>query len=195
MSENHADFTGDNNPFRNAIKRDPSIRKKLSDAKMGWFERLPKEEQDKIRTENSLREANSPKTAKMPNSKSGYYLSEKAGKIFYRSSWELKVAEILDKNPLVVWYDLEPFYIKYKDANGIERGNRIDFFVFLKNGSFSFVDVKPKSMIKLDNNEIKIKNQEKYAKDHGWFYYLVCDIKNAEEQINNHFLTISGDNK
>lgn len=33
MSENHPDFTGEKNPLKNAIKKDPSIRKKLSDAR------------------------------------------------------------------------------------------------------------------------------------------------------------------
>ena len=70
---------------------------------------------------------------------SGFFDSIKCKKkMFYRSSWELKVCEYLDIASDVISFDIEPFSIEYIDGDGIKKYTRIDFYV--KTATLEYVD-------------------------------------------------------
>ncbi|ADM80172.1 head completion-like protein [Aeromonas phage phiAS5] len=68
-----------------------------------------------------------------------------ASKITYRSSWELFIMRMLDKNPEVKWWSSEETVIPYfSNADGKKRRYFMDFTVCWKNGSISLWEVKPR---------------------------------------------------
>lgn len=75
----------------------------------------------------------------------GYYQSKKCKKekAYFRSSLELKMHYILDFDDEVLWYENEPFAIKYEKEDGVVRNYIPDFFVFLKKGKPKLFEIKP----------------------------------------------------
>jgi hypothetical protein len=189
MSKNHADFFGDNNPFKksleNPIKKEEH-KKRCRDIWNNRDEEYIKNFREKL----SISVANS-KFFEDKNfhkhHKSGFLNTKKAGKIFYRSSWEKKVAEFLDSSDDVDFFNLEPFCIKYNDDN-INRHTRIDFYIVLKNDIKIIVEVKPKGLQKLPKNINKIKGIVDYCHIHN-FQFCIIDETNIND-LNNLILQI-----
>ncbi|AAQ17857.1 gp4 head completion protein [Aeromonas phage Aeh1] len=68
-----------------------------------------------------------------------------ASKITYRSSWELFIMKMLDRNPEVKWWNSEETVIPYfSEADGKKRRYFMDMTVCWKNGSISLWEVKPR---------------------------------------------------
>lgn len=175
MSKNHADFSGDKNPFSAAIKRYPRKRRELSERmKTAWARRSPAE-RERLAYESSVRNANSDFTKQKlfhRYHKCGFVDTKKAGRIFCRSSWEKAVADELDDNDSVLNFSLEKFVIPYF-VNGKERHTRVDFLVALRNGVTAMVDVKPKALIPYGNNTHKLAACEHYCHQNGIKYFLL----------------------
>ncbi len=74
--------------------------------------------------------------------KSGFYESVKAGRIFYRSSYELAAYEKLDADVNVVSYQPEPFCLEYQIADSRIRRYRPDILVHYTDKDV-LVEVKP----------------------------------------------------
>jgi len=94
--------------------------------------------------------------------KGGIYYSNKNKKeIKYRSSYELIAMEILEKDDNVLYYNYEPYNIKYRNG---KRSTIIDFEIFYKEELKKIVEVKPKRLLNRWNNKEKIKAVKKYCK-------------------------------
>ena len=180
MSENHADFSGDKNPYRNALKLDSSKRDEASERMKNWWKDLTPEERKTNKTKRSKSQANSSHQFPMPNSISGHYNSLKGDRIFYRSSWELAFIKELDKNQLVKNFKLEPFTVKYFDIDGVVRYTRIDFLIYFINNKIAMVEIKPKGLINENGNLEKIKGQLKYCIKNKWEYAVVSQINDLD---------------
>jgi hypothetical protein len=95
--------------------------------------------------------------------------------MFYRSSWELKIAEFLDASSMVCSYRSEPFIISYIDANGVKRGTRPDFLVLLADGRRVLIEVKPEGLMSYRNNQEKINGMREYCQKEGIQFVLATD--------------------
>jgi hypothetical protein len=185
MSENHADFKGDKNPYKKALDADPEKRIIASKRSSDMWKNLSDDEYALRREHCSEGQAKSTKVKKMPNSKSGYFTGKKCGKVFYRSSWELEFCEYLEKDKSVKEFGLEKFFIKYIDGEGIIRSNRTDFSIVFKNEKRMLVEVKPEKLLTIGLNPYKIAGQRKYCKNNNWLFGILSstDKKDMDDII------------
>lgn len=104
--------------------------------------------------------------------KHGFYWSEKNQKdIHYRSSYELKAYNILEKNNDVVKYEIEVFKIPYVDKNKQKRYTVPDLLVFYKDNSKMIIEVKSDYYLsRTDMN--KIDAVKKFSKDNNLKFSL-----------------------
>lgn len=185
MSENHADFTGDRNPLKIAISKDPSARKELSNRTTKRWASYSKEQRNSIRENFSKAQLqNSRDSASYhKNHKAGWFESNKTdGKLFYRSSWERMVCEHLENNAKVTTFQTEPFAIPYTDAEGLTRHTKVDFYVEHADGN-AIIEVKPSVFVNKGNTPYKIKTYEEYARQNHLRFFLITEkeLKNLED--------------
>jgi len=100
----------------------------------------------------------------------GDYTSSKTGEvIFYRSSWELEYAKMLDTNAAVTTWDYEPFAIKY--VIGTKQHNYVpDFLVTYVDDTKELVEVKPPSLDSTNVNRAKRLAALELCNKNGWSY-------------------------
>ena len=185
MSLNHADFSGDNNPFKKSIEDPKKLEEHKHRCKQIWdnrgykWRKEFKKKLSKIHSES--------KNYKNPNfhknHKSGFLETIKGGKVFYRSSWEKNLCYILDKNKYVNEFKLEPFSIKYLNENNEERFTRIDFFIVLLNKQKLIVEVKPKPLQNIGNNKFKIIGCQNYCKQNDIHFATFDFIEDEFDEI------------
>ncbi len=184
MSDNHADVSGDNNPFKNSLK-DPikkaAARQRAVDrwAKRDSSWRLEFGKKASKRNAAALKQD----VKYHRNHKSGFHVSPKTKlSHFYRSSWELKVCCYLDLAPNVSSYLLEPYYIPYACDKG-ERYTRIDFEIVLNDKSKILAEVKPLAFVSKCSN--KLNGYQKYCDDNGYKFVLLTErnLNKLEEHI------------
>jgi hypothetical protein len=185
MSENHADFTGDKNPLKIAIIKDPSARKELSDRATKRWASYSKEQRNLIRENFSKAQLQNSRdsTSYHKNHKAGWFESNKTnGKLFYRSSWERMVCEYLETNAKVTAFQTEPFAIPYTDAEGLTRHTKVDFFVEHVDGN-AIIEVKPSVFVDKGNTPYKIKTCEEYARQNNLRFFLITEkeLKHLED--------------
>lgn len=173
MSENHADFTGDNNPFRRSVK-DPTKRqqhkvrcKDIWNTRDSNYRKLFGE---KISRYEALNPINKKEIHK--KHKSGFINTIKGGLCFCRSSWEQNVCKLLDNNDTVISFSLEQITLEYKIDNK-RRWCRIDFLITLANKKKILLEVKPLSLLYYDNNPHKIKTMKQFAKEHNYMFAIL----------------------
>ncbi len=169
MSENHADFRGNKNPFKNSLK-DPEKKKAHKKRCQDTWDLRDEEWRENFGKKLSLSISNSKYFENKKfhkNHKSCFLKTKKAGKIFCRSSWEKEFALYLDENCLVESFSLEPFCIPYINSKNKKKTTRIDFYIILKNNKAVIVEIKPKNLLKYNENEFKIKGQKVFCKNNG----------------------------
>lgn len=181
MSQNHADFTGSNNPFRNSLEKDPSkIKAHKERCQKIWDER--DEKWVKNFSEKLSISMASSKNFEKPNfhkkHKCGYHNSEKCGSVFYRSSWESRMCMALDKDVNVERYSLEEFYVPYM-SDGKIKNTRIDFMLYFKDKTKTMIEVKPKNLQEYKHNKLKINGLAKYCKNNN-IMFEVFSLKEIE---------------
>jgi hypothetical protein len=100
----------------------------------------------------------------------GDYTSSKTGEtIFYRSSWELEYAKLLDADDTVIMWEYEPFAIKY--VHGKKTKNYLpDFLVTYSNGAKELVEVKPRELESNAVNQTKRLAALDLCNRNGWCY-------------------------
>ena len=99
--------------------------------------------------------------------KYGKFFSKKNNKkLNYRSSYELKAYEILEKMEDVIYYVVEPFSIKYF-YEGIIRRTIPDILVNFQNGKKELIEVKPAYKFKIEKEKLKLQAMKQYAKDNN----------------------------
>lgn len=119
--------------------------------------------------------------------KSGFYLSEKGGLFYYRSSWELTIAEYLDQSHLVNSYQYETITCKFHDyEQDIYRYFKPDFIVILQNGSKILLEVKPSALI--SHNFVKLIGQWEWALNNSCEYAIVTEKLVKSEKLFNQLL-------
>ncbi len=186
MSENHPDISGSKNPFRKSLEHDREKRGKHSRrCKAIWLTRDDNYRQEFGR-KVSLGLANSDKsTMSYKRHKSGFINTAKAGRLFFRSSWEKAVCEFLDQCAKVDQFQLEPFAVEYTNSKGFTRYTRLDFLVTLTNDTRAVFEVKPKTLIEYNENPYKIRGQREYCRNNSLQFYVIHkqDLNNLEKLI------------
>jgi hypothetical protein len=176
MSRNSAHLTGDRNPFRRSLLRNPEKREEHKRRCKKLWEDRDDEWMREFRETLSKAMAESDAQFGVPSGyESGHMETDKAGRVFYRSSWEKKVCEILDSDECdsVVSFRLEPFCVPYVDAEGISRYTRIDFYLETSSGEKAILEVKPRSLLEVNNNPDKIRGLMDYCRENSLQFSLV----------------------
>jgi hypothetical protein len=94
----------------------------------------------------------------------GMFFSRKNGKkLRYDSSWELKRMQCLEKEVKVVSYKKNPVQIPYS-LNGIAHYYWPDFLVEYKNGTHVLEEIKPKALLNLPKNKLKLAAAKMFCK-------------------------------
>lgn len=121
---------------------------------------------------------------KKTNYNSGWFFSNKLNdKIHYRSSYELRVYNILEKVENVINYIVEPFRVPYK-FNGIIKNTVPDILINYYDGNKELVEIKPTVFVETPIVLIKIKALWKYANKKGWsFNVWTEDYIEALEEV------------
>lgn len=180
MSKNHADFTGENNPFKKAAKNNPDIIKKLSETKKKLWEGRDDEYKKDFGSKLSIAHSKSKTKPSYKNHKHGYFVSSDGKSYYYRSSWEKTTLEYLDllkKENLIESFELEPFTIEY-EYDGRKYGLRIDFFIKTKNGNI-ILECKPLGLRNIGKNPVKIEAYQKYC-DVNHIKFVLYGIEELE---------------
>jgi len=190
MKENHADFTGKNNPFKKSIERSEEKRKDHKERCKKIWEERDKEYREVFGEKISKSLASSKQFEDVKfhkNHKSGFLNLEKSGKIFFRSSWEENVCLSLQKSNIVKKFKLEPFIIPYTDKDNRKRWTRIDFYIVLNNNRIILFEVKPKGLLTYDNNSQKINGYKNYCKDNHMQFKLITEneLDTLDQILNN----------
>lgn len=145
MRDNHADFTGDRNPFKNSLK-DPEKRRLASERsrdrmKKYWQNLSEEDRQIKVQHLRSYDSRNK-------NHETGTYSSIKGSVVHYRSSWERIFLEKLDNSPLVYSFVYESQLIVHRNVFDDSKINfKPDFLVTFISGHTALIEIKPKALI------------------------------------------------
>lgn len=185
MKKNHADFTGNNNPFKKACKINPELRKQSSEIKKNWWKNLSDERRKDISDKSSKSQANrSDFNYVHKNYVCGCFISKKMNRSFYfRSSWELKICEYLESKDDIQKFTLEEFCIEY-NKKGLTKHARIDFLINQKNNTYLF-EVKPKALI--SSNLYKIKAMQKYCIENNINFFVITKSELGTDYLNEIF--------
>lgn len=105
----------------------------------------------------------------------GFHYSIKAGKVFYRSSYELSAYLLLDENPRVSTYKVEPYLIPYEDRNGNERNYCPDILIEYIDGSRELVEIKPDFFLRNLDIQIKLRAGEIFSENMGFKFSVWSD--------------------
>jgi len=117
--------------------------------------------------------------------------------IVYRSSWELRVMNILDTHPQVIWWASEELPIRYRSPiDGRERRYFPDFIVQMrrKDGASAIymLEIKPESQTsartlrrtsrklreeaaQLAVNQAKWTAADEFCQDQGWTFKVITE--------------------
>lgn len=179
MSANHADFSGDKNPFKKSLSIDGNRERHRQRCLKIWKSR--DKEWRKVFSEKLSKAIANSENFKSPNfhknHKSGYFSSSKCGQVFFRSSWEERLCIALDGDEDVEAFNLEEFCIDYQDDN-LTRYTRIDFTILKKSGKKYMIEVKPKSLV--DSNSLKIESMRDFSNKNG-YAFSVWGLEEIEE--------------
>ena len=96
----------------------------------------------------------------------------------YRSSWELKFAQYLDKSDSIEYWSSEPFAIPYiSPKDNKEHRYFIDFVFVLKNGEKHLIEIKPFNQQKCPINQAKWEAATRYCKQIGATFTIVTEVE------------------
>lgn len=165
MSKNHANFTGDNNPFKRSLEDPEKLHQHKERCQQRWDGRdAAWRAEFGRRLSKAMSESDRFQNAKFCwRYKSCFLSTKKAGTIFCRSSWEQLFALYLDEHEDVPSFALEPFCIPYVDEIGAARYSRIDFHIVFNNGSEAIIEVKPKALQALPRSVAKFAGYRQFC--------------------------------
>ena len=104
--------------------------------------------------------------------KSGVFSSLKSNRCYYRSSYELKLMEILEEDSSVVSFFMEPFLIPYV---GLDKKNHKyipDCLIKYVNNVNVLVEVKPERLLNTPTNILKFEAGKEYCKNNNMEYVI-----------------------
>ena len=108
------------------------------------------------------------------NYKRGFYESEKAGKIFYRSSLELKAYILLDYDPKVDIFTIEPVRIPYF-FNDEKRYYIPDIKVCYSSGDNNLIEVKLMKELNWEINKVKFVAAREFCRKNQMLFKIMTD--------------------
>lgn len=139
------------------------VRKKKSISVTAYYKNNPDAAKKSEETKEKLSKAisklylNGVYDGRENNYVTGWYDSCKAaGKIWYRSSYELKAYQILDADDFVMTYIPESVKVKYRDENDKIRYYIPDIQVIYYDQTYKIIEVKPQYMLGDENTMRKI---------------------------------------
>jgi hypothetical protein len=188
MRDNHADFTGDKNPFSKSLKQDENKRILHKQRCLKIWKSRDEEYRNNVgqKLSKALAESNNfRKPSFHKKHKCGHYFSNKCGvNVFYRSSWEHKLCRLLDHDKTVLSWSLEEYCIKYEYNDKI-RYTRIDFLITYDNNIKKIIEIKPKGLQNYKNNKQKIEAMKKHCEDNQMLFevFSLEEIENYERFI------------
>lgn len=112
-----------------------------------------------------------------PKFREGYMSSNKNGKdMHYRSGYECKVYEILESDPNVLRYDVEPFPIKYS-FNGETHDYFPDLIVYYVDPEKppEVLEIKPSAQTSLPKNKAKWTFCQQYCESRGYNFIVLTE--------------------
>ena len=186
MSNNHADFSGEKNPFRQSLLNDESKRKEHKERCLEIWSKRDALWRRKFAEKLSARPVDKSGGGRRGVYESGLYISNKAYSFWYRSSWERIVAEFLDDNVQVSSYKYESERVVYKDIDDTIRRFISDFIVEMNSGHKILLEIKPRPLI--DLLKWKIVSQYEYALLNDIQYYVVSKREVFSREIFDNIL-------
>jgi len=107
------------------------------------------------------------------NHRCGWHESPKAGRIWYRSSYELKYYQILDETESVLGYEIEPFTIPY-EFEGVVLNYVPDVLAFYEDRT-ELVEIKPAKLCGLAKNSAKIDAGAGWSEGKGLVFRVISE--------------------
>lgn len=176
MSDNHADFSGDKNPFRKSLATPGKREAHRQRARDRWSS-YTEQQLEEIKTTFSKAQVKNFKNHKPSlhkNHNSGHYFSEKFGEVFFfRSDWELQILEFFSTCDLVVDLATEELCIPYMNSENRLRYTKPDLEVTLQNSQEIVIEVKPSSLLTYKENPYKLKALREYCQDNNLKFLLI----------------------
>lgn len=173
MSKNHADFTGNKNPLvrwlKSSSKNRETYSRKMRElwAREDMSEVLSKRQRTIVT--NAIKNGNYHPHS---NHIHGWFKSKKFGKrIYYQSSYELGFLIFCEKSDKICSLQRPEFVIPYVDNNRKDRVYNPDFLV---NGKV-LVEIKPKGMMRYNNNTEKVAAGKVYCKKQNLEFRLLTE--------------------
>jgi hypothetical protein len=107
----------------------------------------------------------------------GWHESPKAGKVYYRSSYEKKAYLKLDVDVNVISYTTENISTEYfNEIKGITSSYLIDLFIEYKDGSKKLIEIKPEKWLQDSVVIAKIEAGKKKATELGFVYEVWTEM-------------------
>jgi hypothetical protein len=129
------------------------------------------------------------KTKPSASSFKGHFFSKKNNELFrYRSSWELRVMEEMEKAANIASYKPEPFFVRYMFA-GKESIYFPDFLVTFTNGVLFAVEVKPKHLLKDARVKVKLRTLRWYCQSKGMNLLVLTENEIFSKELLSYFQT------
>lgn len=180
MKENHADFTGERNPFRNKYNADENFRIEFKNSHIELWKGRDETWRRNFGEKVGAGQLGTIKCHKKHLHGHGY--SDKSGIYFFRSSWELRLAMVLENTELVESFKVEPFAIPYY-KNGRKHHTIVDFLINFYNEIQLLVEIKPDAFMEDSYN--KFHAIECFALENDYHFLVMateCFTKNKIEK-------------
>lgn len=146
MCKNHANFSGENNPFATKYYSNENFRNEFKETHLKLWESRDINWRKEFGRKVSMGQPAKTKHGNSHNYHQGHYFSKKCGLVYFRSSWELSVILSLNDLDFVKSFDVEPFRISY-DINKTQRYTWIDLLIEYTNENKLLVEIKPEVFV------------------------------------------------
>ena len=108
-------------------------------------------------------------------SKSEWYESNKCGKYFCHSTWELMYCRFLDQDDSVVNYSNPSFSIPYQQGDCTDHRYLPDFFVTYVDSRKEIIEIKPSLQVNWEKNILKFVAAEKYCQENNMTFKVITE--------------------
>jgi len=182
MSRNHADFSGNKNPYRKAIVSSPEKREAAKKRSQAIWINMKKDKNKykkyrELRSKLSIKQILKGKHLPYGRGHKHGWITVLNKKIYYRSSYELRFLVCCDKSKLVC----NPCKISIPyQHDGVTKNYLPDFIV--KN---TIIEIKPKALLAYDLIPLKIAAGIKYCNENNYKYLVITEKELKEFEAGN----------
>lgn len=128
----------------------------------------------KVSEAHALRAIRGERTESLASHKSGYHMSPKMGDVWYRSSYEQRLYQMLDNDQSVISYAAEPLFIRYQ-FEGTTKRYVPDVLVEYVDERRELVEVKPAAFLNDPIVMAKAEAGRKFCRMYGWEYKMMTE--------------------